>query len=586
MEWMLCQDYESIAIGLREGVEYIAASFVRSGASIDEVKKATKGKMHIISKIECVEALEYLDEIIERTDSLLLDRGDLGKEVPVEKIPWLQKVIIKKADKKNKDVIVATNLLESMIENKKPTRAEVSDVVNTICDGAHGLALSAETAIGKYPMGCINMLNVLIKEAQSMQDTKIYEISEKSIIENTKTGNSLFHISSSALISPHGGVLVDQMIKKIPDQAYIKSLQKIKLNECLQMDVEQIAIGTFSPLTGFMTEKDFTNVLEHMQLSNGVVWPIPIILDVSEEKAKSIEIGDTVALTDDKSETIALLHIEDKYSFDKEKTVKQLYGTNDHKHPGVKWIIDMQPILLGGKISLLKRKESENREYNLTPRQTRLLFQERMWSKVVGFHTRNVIHKSHEYIQIEAMNKVYADGLFVHPVIGKKKKGDFCATPIIKSYELMMEHFYPKDSVVLATFSTFSRYAGPREALFTALCRKNFGCSHFVIGRDHTGVGDFYHAKASHEIFDQFSSQDIGIVPIRFDNVFYSKKLGHHVHEKDDPIHKEEDKLHISGTEVRKILEKQETPPEWFMRPEISKLLLDMIKKGDEVFVK
>jgi len=245
----------------------------------------------------------------------------------------------------------------------------------------------------------------------------------------------------------------------------------------------------------------------------------------------------------------------------------------------------MNPTLLGGKISLVKRHVSKNKAHDLTPRQSRRLFEERGWSRVIGFHTRNVIHKGHEFLQLEAMAREYGDGLFVHPVIGKKKVGDFLTLPIIKSYELMKQSFYPKDKVIFATFSTYSRYAGPREALFTAICRKNFGCSHLIVGRDHTGVGDFYKPGAAHEIFDRFP--DLGIVPVKFEKVFYSDRLKTYVHEKDDNSgHKEKEKSHISGTEARGMLERGESLPEWFMRPEISKMLLDLINDGEEIFVR
>ena len=203
--------------------------------------------------------------------------------------------------------------------------------------------------------------------------------------------------------------------------------------------------------------------------------------------------------------------------------------------------------------------------------------------RVVGFHTRNVIHRSHEFIQLEAMKREHCDGLFVHPIVGKKKPGDYHALYIIKSYEKMMREFYPKNKVVFSVFSTYSRYAGPREALFTALCRKNFGCSHFIVGRDHTGVGNFYPPTASHDIFKQFP--DIGIKAVTFDHVFYSKKMAKHIHACDVTGFPAEDQLQISGTEARKMFEAGQAPPEWFMRPEISQIIIDAVKKGEEVFV-
>ena len=206
-------------------------------------------------------------------------------------------------------------------------------------------------------------------------------------------------------------------------------------------------------------------------------------------------------------------------------------------------------------------------------------------SKILGFHTRNVIHKSHEFIQLEGLKKSLCDGLFVHPVIGKKKQGDFEADVIIKSYEKMIDDFYPKSKVILGTFATYSRYGGPREAIFTALCRKNFGCSHFVIGRDHTGVGSFYGPHDSHKIFDNFKKEELGIEPIKFDKVFYSELENKHIHEPEFMHHPEENKLNISGTQAREMLTKGIQPPEWFMRPEISQIVIDKIKNGERVFV-
>ena len=203
---------------------------------------------------------------------------------------------------------------------------------------------------------------------------------------------------------------------------------------------------------------------------------------------------------------------------------------------------------------------------------------------MVGFHTRNVIHRSHEFIQLKAMELGNCDGLLVHPIVGKKKSGDFNAKYIIKAYEMMNNQFYPKNKVLFSTFSSYSRYAGPREALFTALCRQNFGCSHFIVGRDHTGVGNFYHPKASHNIFDRFP--EIGIKAIKFNNIFYSSKLQNHIEENEESSIPDSEKLHLSGTQARKMFEQGEIPPAWFMRPEISTLIIDAIKNGEEVFVK
>jgi len=578
------KDLAAINIGLEEGIGYIAASFMRSQEFVKKGRSATGGQMKIISKIECEDALENLDEIIVASDYLLLDRGDLSKEITITKIPLAQKIILDKARQYNKGVFVATNLLENMIINKKPTRAEVNDVINTILDGAYGLTLSAETAIGRNPMDCINMLNGLIKEATAISNIMLK--GREQILPSFTTANYFtnHYYHDVSLIEPHGGKLVNQVMTVAPDLDYLYSLPKIKLNQNLQMDVEQIAIGTFSPLTGFMNKTEIQSVLDTMCLPNGLVWTIPIVLDISTEQAGNILVGSEVLLTNEDNQPVAILQVEDKFHFDKKEFCQKLYGTNNEEHPGVRWIKAMQPIWLGGRINLIQRKQTEYQEYELTPRQVRRLFIERGWSRVAGFHTRNAIHRSHEFIQLAALNDYYCDGLFVHPVVGKKKPGDFHARYIIKSYELMMKYFYPKNKVIFATYSTFSRYAGPREAVFTALCRKNFGCSHFIIGRDHTGVGNFYHPQAAHDIFQQLP--DLGIKPIFFNQVFYSKKLEKYVHEQEDDKCPAEDKLHISGTQARQMLEQKQMPPDWFMRPEISKMIIEDINKGEEVFVR
>ncbi|MBI2639322.1 MAG: sulfate adenylyltransferase [Candidatus Sungbacteria bacterium] len=579
------KDYQSIAIGLQEGVGYIAASFMRSGDFVDTVRDATKGRMKIISKIECVDGLKNLDEIIQKSDALLIDRGDLSKEIPIEKIPFAQKIIMSHAHQHGKPVFVATNLLETMVEKQRPTRAEAHDVIATILDGAAGVALSAETAIGKYPFECVSMMQKLVGEAVSLPSRREYQLAAVELANHLEKDGYLFSGDyGSVLVPPHGGSLVERILLKPPAQKFLETVPKILVDETRQMDAEQIAFGTFSPLEGFMGKKDCESVLETMRLANGTIWPLPIVLDVSEEAARKLIPGREVVLADKQGNAFAVLRVDEIYAFDKELFAKRLYGTLDESHPGVKQVMAMLPILVGGKIDLFRRRRAEFSDYALAPRQVRRLFAEKHWSRVVGFHTRNVIHRSHEYIQLKALEEENCDGLFVHPVVGKKKAGDYHAAYIIKSYQRMMNDIYPENKVVFATFNTYSRYAGPREALFTAICRQNFGCSHFVVGRDHTGVGNFYPADASHKIFDEFP--DLKIKPIRFGEVFYSKKTGDHMHASESPEHDPSDKLSISGTEARKIFELGERPPEWFMRPEISEIIAEAVSGREEVFVK
>jgi ATP sulfurylase len=579
------KDYQSIEMGLRAEIDHIAVSFVRSGDSIDEVRRATQNKMKIISKVECIDALENIDEIVQKSDFILIDRGDLSKEIPIEKIPFTQKVIMHKASRHNTGVFVATNLLETMIEKKKPTRAEVHDVINTIVDGALGLTLAAETAIGKHPMECINMLNTLIHHTESVINGSDPRDLVKGLASSLETSNYLLENVSSSLIPPHGGKLVNRVLAEAPDEGYLDALPKIRLDQNRQMDVEQIAFGTYSPIEGFMGQDDFHSVLNSMRLASGIIWPLPIFLDVAEEAADELSIGEVIGLTDGQGQVMALLHLSEKYSFDRQDVVLKMYGTDSDDHPGVRMIWEMQPVLLAGKVDLIKGRESETRAYELTPKQLRRLFEDRGWAKVLGFHTRNVLHKGHEFMQLKAMEDENCDGILVQPVVGKKKPGDFKPEYIVKSYEKMIESFYPKEKVVFAAFSTFSRYAGPREALFTALCRKNFGCSHFVIGRDHTGVGDFYDPYASHRTFDQLP--DLGMKIVKFNEIFYSRRLQNYVQVNGKADHDESDKLGlISGSEARAMFLRGESPPSWFMRPEISDIVLASIRNGEQVFEK
>ena len=577
------KDFLSIEMGLKEGIDHIAVSFVRSGASIDEVRKVTQNKMKIISKVECVEALENIDEIIQKSDAILIDRGDLGKEIPIEKIPLTQKIIIDKARRYNTAVFVATNLLETMVEKRNPTRAEVQDVVNTIVDGALGLALAAETAIGKYPMQCINVLNRLIQHAELVVNGSKYSNLENGFIRCLESSDYLLENISSSLNSPHGGKLVNRVLANPPEKSYLDSLPKIRLDRNKQVEVEQISVGTYSPLEGFMGQVDFLSVLTHMRLANGIAWPLPIVLDVSEKVADELSIGEVVGLTDEHGEVLALFHLNEKYAFDKEDTAKKMYGTDSRDHLGVRMVYEMQPVLLAGQIDLIKGRRSETRAYELTPKQLRRLFEDRSWTKVIGFHTRNVPNRGHEYIQLKAMEDENCDGLLLHPSVGKKKPGDYKPEYIINSYEKMIESYYPKEKVVFAAFSTFSRYAGPREAVFTALCRKNFGCSHFIVGLGHAGVGNFYDPYASHKIFDNFP--DLGIKIVKFNEIFYSNKLNKYVQENGKFSYEESGKLSlIRGSQARTMFIKGERPPTWFMRPEISNIILNAIKNGEQVF--
>ncbi len=570
------KDFEAIKIGQKYNVNFIAFSFARNKEAIEYVRNVSG--MKVISKIECVDALKNLEEIIEVSDYLLIDRGDLSKEIPIEKIPLTQRVILSKAKNMNKEVFVATNLLESMIHHRKPTRAEVHDIIETINEGANGLVLAAETAIGKYPLGCINMLNKLILHSKFVEK-KIKQNEEITPI-NIKRSYLLEHSVSSNLIEPNGGILVNR-IGNPEDFTSELSDHKIKLNENTQLDFEQISIGTYSPLEGFLTKEELNSVLDNLRLPEGAIWPIPILLDVDYDIWKKLSNGELVPLVNSNSdEVVGMIEVGDLYEYDPLKIALKFYGTTVAEHPGVAITASMSGYYIGGKVTLFSFSEKKFK-YSFTPRQIRRLFEEKNWEKVVGFHTRNVIHKAHEFIQFEAIKRAKADGILLHPVVGKKKKGDYQAQYIIESYEYMIKNVYPPDTALLAVFSTYSRYGGAKEALFTALCRQNFGCSHFVVGRDHTGAG-ISTTNNSGSIFDKFP--DLKVKIIKFDEVFFSKLQNKYIEKTSE--YDLSDKLSISGTEARKILLRGDNPPEWFMREEIASIITTAIKKGVEVFVK
>ncbi|PIZ83332.1 sulfate adenylyltransferase [Candidatus Pacearchaeota archaeon CG_4_10_14_0_2_um_filter_05_32_18] len=569
------KDHLAVELAKKYGIKHFTLSFMEAKSSVEKFRLLYPEAV-LYSKIESKKGLDNFMEIAEVSDGVLIDRGDLSSQVPLEKIPFVQKFIIKKVTEIGKEAFVATNTLEQMALALKPNKAEVNDIINTILDGATGIALTKETAVGKYPVETVNMLSNLISQVKSLK------LNGSNLIESIEKTNYIYSENTpELLIKPHGGKLVNRFA---PDYAGIIPEKRIEIDEESLMDIEQIAVGAFSPLEGFIGSKDFHSITDNYRLSNGVVWPLPIVLSVDEEKRKELLDGEDIALTFN-GEVYAILHLNEIYEVEKEKEAEKIFGTNNLEHPGVKKFMGLEQYFLGGKITLLKRRPSIYKVHELTPKQTRKIFSERGWSKIVGFHTRNVIHKSHEFIQLEGMKRGMCDGLFVHPVIGKKKKGDFEAGVIIESYEKMIEDFYPKSKVVMGTFASYSRYCGPREALFTALVRKNFGCSHFIVGRDHTGVGNFYHPNASHEIFNNFSNEDLGLIPIKFDKVFYSEIEEKHIHEPDFIDHPEKSKLHISGTQAREMLQGGNSPPDWFMRPEISKIIIDKIKNGEKVFV-
>ncbi|MBI5048405.1 MAG: sulfate adenylyltransferase [Deltaproteobacteria bacterium] len=382
-----------------------------------------------------------------------------------------------------------------------------------------------------------------------------------------------------ALIEPHGGKLVNRILEGKEREAFADKAQKLKkvaINDREVSDLEMIAIGAFSPLEGFMKKDDYHNVMDNMKLSNGLPWTIPITLSVTKDEAKNLKEGEDVSLVNKDGEMLAVLHIDEKFNHDKEKEAVQVYGTKDMAHPGVAKVYEMGDILLGGKVSVIHRVKQESfLKYRLDPKETRHLFKEKGWKRVVGFQTRNPIHRAHEYIQKCALEVV--DGLMIHPIVGETKGDDVPAAVRVRCYEVLLENYYPKDRVALVVNPAAMRYAGPKEAIFHALIRKNYGCTHFIVGRDHAGVGNYYGTFDAHYIFDEFDPQEIGITPMFFDHTFYCKKCEGMASYKSCP-HDSSHHVTLSGTKVRDMLRTGAMPPPQFSRPEVAKVLIEAMK--------
>lgn len=376
------------------------------------------------------------------------------------------------------------------------------------------------------------------------------------------------------LIRPHGGTLINREAtgeRRTRFENAAKNLPRIELSAREISDLEMIATGAFSPLEGFLNEADYIAVRDNLRLANGTAWTLPVTLAVPQSKADELTANSDVALYQNDL-LLGVLHLEEKYAYDKRLEAERVYRTTDSTHPGVAAVYAQGEILLGGKITLLNyAPNSSFAEYRLDPAQTRELFSERNWRRVVAFQTRNPVHRAHEYIQKCALE--IADGLLLHPLVGETKPDDIPADVRIESYEAILSAYYPKSRTILSVFPAAMRYAGPREAVFHALVRKNYGCSHFIVGRDHAGVGNFYGSYDAHYIFDEFEPEELGLTPLFFDHTFYCKTCGAMASSKTCP-HEQTNHVTLSGTRVRELLSAGELPPAEFSRPEVAEILI------------
>jgi sulfate adenylyltransferase len=376
-------------------------------------------------------------------------------------------------------------------------------------------------------------------------------------------------------IAPHGGKLIDRLIapeEREEARRRSRELKQVRLNRRQLSDLDLIGIGALSPLEGFIGQSDYDCVVEEMRLASGLPWSIPVTLAVSEVEAAELRGGEELALVDEQGEVRGLLELQEKYAYDKRREAEHVYHTTEDAHPGVKALYAQGEVLLAGPIRLFERPRYPAYDpYDLTPQETRQAFLDRGWRTIVGFQTRNPVHRAHEYIQKCALEVV--DGLLLHPLVGETKEDDIPAETRLRCYQVLLDGYYPKDRVILSVLPAAMRYAGPREAVFHALIRKNYGCTHFIVGRDHAGVGKYYGTFDAHVIFRHFTPDALGISPLFFDHAFYCRRCQSMATAKTCP-HGPEERVTLSGTRVREMLQRIELPPPEYSRREVAEILI------------
>ncbi len=375
---------------------------------------------------------------------------------------------------------------------------------------------------------------------------------------------SVSAVTADHLIRPHGGELVPRAGERPADVA---ELETVTLTSRELSDLDMLASGALSPLTGFLGSEDYESVVDSMRLASGLPWALPVCLAVSEAPT-----GDRVALADEDGRRLAVLEVDEVYAYDKEREAERCFRTTDAEHPGVARLYAQHDWYVAGPVTVFERLEPAFPELHRDPAETRALFADRGWKRVVGFQTRNPIHRAHEYLTKCALETV--DGLLIHPLVGETKSDDVPAAVRVEAYRVLTEGYYPAERVVVSAFPAAMRYAGPREAIWHAICRKNYGCSHFIVGRDHAGVGSFYGTYDAQLIFDEFEPHELDIEPMFFEHSFWCRTCGQMATPKTCP-HEDDAHVFLSGTKVRELLANGELPPEEFTRPEVAEILIE-----------
>ena len=532
LEALTLKDLEAISIAKKMKINNFALSFCSESSDVNKLRSLIGKKCRIISKIENKKGFENCREICVQSDSLLIDRGDLSREFKMEDIPEIQKKIIRIAKNKKKKIYVATNFLESMINNETPNRAEINDCYNTLLDGANGLVLAAETAIGKYPVKSALIIRRIYQNFKNRMSLKENDSKEKRLNSNVKA-------------------------------------ETIKVDSYAESDIKQILFGTFSPLDRFMNFEEINSVLDKNKLIEGAIWTLPIVLPIKE--SKKILKNKTYKIINEKNKELCVIKIDSIFKIDDNKVYQKWFSTNNMNHPGIINLKSRGDFFISGQIFKLIKNEVELSSLEGHPKKIKELIYSKGWHNVVGFHSRNIPHNGHIFLHKYAMKQANADGLLISPIIGNKRKGDFANEFLKESYKHLLQKNYYKENSILSFLDIYPRYAGPREAIFTAQCRKNFGCTHFIIGRDHCGVEDYYNKKSNKLFYKQIKNLDIEL--IFFEDIGYDFK-------KKKFLISNRNTRPISGSILRDCIKTKKNVPKYL----VDSSQIDLIKKWKEKF--
>ncbi len=514
------KDISAFKITRKKQIKNYALSFCNKMEDVSNMKKLVPKDAKIIAKIENKVGFSNCKEICKIADSILIDRGDLSKEFNIEDIPIIQKEITKIAKDEKTKIFVATNFLESMINNPFPNRAEINDIYNTLIDGVDGLVLAAETAVGKYPVESASIIKRIFK-------------SFKTSFKNKKSSDTVYTI---------------------------KKFDEIIIDKFAESDVKQIVFGTYKPLDRFMSLTEIKSVLNKNRLLDGNIWTLPIVLPIN----RKIKINKYYNILNSKKKILCSIKVDSLFEIDSKELLKKWFSTDYLNHPGIKSLKSRGKYFISGKITSPQFNNFTFQRFEVVPKKSKELIYTKGWHNIIGFHTRNIPHQGHIFIQKEAIKLSNADGLMLSPAVGLKKKGDFKNDFLIESYSEILRSKVHYKKAILCSLDIYSRYAGLREAVFTAICRKNLGCTHFIVGRDHTGFNNNFLNEDPRTFFSKIG--DIGINIIFFDTLGFNKKNNKY------SFNKNATSL-ISGSIIRNLIKKKKKIPDYLLNKDLQKII-------------